>query len=104
MKHLYLWFCFCWVISVGFSQNDSIQADTTDLEILKNLKVSEKASALQENINQKTGISLRKPLSQRESPSILSVISSEEIQKNCYTQSKLIFPYNEHSCSFLWQI
>ena len=82
MKHLTLLFCFFWSISIGFSQNDTIQTDTTDLEMLKNLKVSEKASALQEQINQKTGVSSRKPLSQRESPSILSVISSEEIQKS----------------------
>jgi len=81
MKYLFLLLILCCAIPI-FAQNDSLQVDTTDLDLLKNLKATQKASALQEIINQKITVASRKALSQRESPSIVSVITSEEIQKS----------------------
>jgi outer membrane cobalamin receptor len=66
--------CFAYAQSPDSTDND------ISLESLKNLSAQTEASALQQQLNENVAASSKKALSLRETPGIVSVISSEEIR------------------------
>jgi outer membrane cobalamin receptor len=71
-------FLLCLLANVcAFAQ----QQDTTDLSQLLNLSAETEASDLQKKLNQQVGAASKKALASRETPGIVSVITSEDITR-----------------------
>lgn len=74
------------VCSAGYAQQDTVRQDTLDyyemnLEQLLNVKAHGLPSELEELINSLIAVASKKPLSSRESPSIVTLVTEEEIRK-----------------------
>ena len=61
---------------------DSLKMDSLGLDELLKLKSTGVSSEMEKQINEKIGVASKKPLSSRQSPSIITVITDEEIQKS----------------------
>lgn len=61
-------------------QSQTIDTTNYSLDGLMDLKATEKASALQETLNQTVGVSSKKALTLRETPGIVSSITAEDIR------------------------
>lgn len=68
------------VVISAQGQEKVIDTANYELDGLMDLKATEKASALQEALNQTVGVSSRKALSLRETPGIVSTITAEDIR------------------------
>jgi outer membrane receptor for ferrienterochelin and colicin len=82
-------FLFIFISINSFAQDttklnipDTTDFSTMSLEDLIKLKSSYKSTELEKLINQSIEVASKKPLSLKKSPSIISVITSEEIQKS----------------------
>ena len=88
MKRLLpIFFLFLFFGKDSFSQNTTLPKDTFDyydmsLEQLLNMKAHGIPSELESLINQLISVASKKPLSTRESPSIVSLITEEEIHNS----------------------
>lgn len=83
----YLLIAFVFLFSVAQAQTDSTRTDTLNyydmsLEQLLNIKAHGVPSELEKLINSLISVASKKPLNVRESPSIISLITSEEIKNS----------------------
>ncbi len=69
----------CLTAASAFGQSQKSDSTDYSLEEMMQLNSSTEASALQEALNKKVNVSSKKPLSLRETPGIVSVVSAEEI-------------------------
>ncbi len=84
MKHIFIFLIFAIVIaSSASSQTDSLSSYyDMSIEDLKKIKASGVSSELEKLINSLIGVASQKSLSTRESPSIVSLVTEEEIKKS----------------------
>ncbi len=87
MKKIYLLLCFLAFYTLLLAQVDSTARDTMDLsdmsiEELSKLKSRYKTTEMEKMVTQAIAAASRKPLSLKRSPSIVSVITAEDIEKS----------------------
>lgn len=87
MKKIYLLLCFSVFYIILLAQVDSTVRDTVDLsdlsiEELSKLKSRYKTTEMEKMVTQAIAAASRKPLSLKRSPSIVSVITAEDIERS----------------------
>jgi outer membrane receptor for ferrienterochelin and colicins len=83
MKHIFFFVFTISLASTAFAQADSLSSYyDMSIDDLKKIKASGVSSELEKLINSLIGVASQKSLSTRESPSIVSLITEEEIKKS----------------------